>query len=278
MRQVGAFIGLALVMALAPRAVQATPRVITLAPHLAEIVCEVAGCEVVVGVVAYTDFPPELNDRPRVGDAWRVDAERVMALQPDLVLAWEDGTPPQTVSRLQALGLEVRWVPTADLEGVAESLVRVGGWLGTDARAEAAAGAYRARLAALRARFQDQAPPLRVFFQVSRQPIYTVSAASPIDEAIRLCGGINIFADLGRIAAPVSVEAIVARAPEVIVHGTETLEATRADWRRLSTLPAVRDEAFVTVPADWLNRPTSRMLDGVERLCEGLHPRRTQTP
>jgi iron complex transport system substrate-binding protein len=255
---------------LAPVQLLAAPRVVTLAPHLAEIVCEVAGCEAVVGVVAYTDFPQALQERPRVGDAWRVDSERVLALQPDMVLAWAGGTPVPTARRLQALGLDVRWVPTTDLEGIADSLELVAEWLGTSERGEAAAEAYRARLKTLRARFHIEASPLRVFFQVSRQPIFTISAASPIDEAIRLCGGVNVFADLGQIAAPVSAEAVLARAPQVIVHGTESIDGLRADWRRLPTLPAVRDEAFVTVPADWLNRPTSRMLDGVEQLCVGL--------
>lgn len=268
-RRVLLMLAVAVAAALSPP-LAAAPRVVTLSPHLAEMVCVVAGCEVLVGVSTYTDHPPAAAARPIIGDPWRVDMEQLLQLRPELVLAWQGGTPERTVARLRDLGFDVRLLPAARLGDIADGLQHIGEWLAMPTRGRAAAAAFRDRLDALRDAVPATATPLRVLYQIGQDPLYVAGAQSPIDEAISLCGGVNVFGDLRLPVAVVGVEAVLARAPQVVVHAGERDAALRAFWARFPTLPAVRDDAFVTVTADWMDRPGPRMLDGVAQLCAGL--------
>ena len=260
---------LAVGLLLAGNATAAT-RVITLSPHLAELACAAGGCDRLVGVSAYSDYPPEVLQLPQVGDGFAVNLEAVLALRPDLVLAWNGGTPADTVTRLRRLGLQVESIDVGGLDEVGDALERVGHLLGTSAAADAAAVAYRLRLAALRTRWRS-ATPIRVVYQIETAPAYTVNGKSPISAALALCGGVNVFADLPTLAASVSPEAMLAAQPQAVLFGGEENQAAmHAYWTRLTAAPAQRLGTLYPVNADWLGRATPRLLDGVEQVCERL--------
>lgn len=256
----------------------AAERVVTLAPHLAELVCAVGACERLVGVVAHTD-EAGAREVPRIGDAFSLNPEAVLALRPDLVLAWRGGTSPQLVERLQALKIPVRWVAVNTLDDVGAALLDVGGLLSREDAACAAEARYRGRLLQLRERYAGR-PALRVFYQIEVQPMFTVNRQSPISEAIELCGGVNAFADMPMLSAPVSTEAVLAARPDVIVHGRQDMAAAiRAYWARWPQLRAVRERQLYAIDADLLTRQSPRLLDGVAELCETLETaRRRQAP
>jgi iron complex transport system substrate-binding protein len=247
----------------------AAGRIVALAPHLAELVCAVDACERLVGVVAYTDAPPRAAAQPQVGDAFSVNLEAVLRLQPDLVLAWDGGTPPATVQRLRGLGLRVETLAIGDLDGIGAALLRLGEWIEAPA-AEAAVAAYRERLAGLRARYRDRAR-LRAFYQTETDPAFSLNRRSPIHEALLLCGADNVFADLPALAAAVGAEAVIAARPDVVVHSQqEDAAAIARYWRRFPQLPPADARRRVVVDGNTLTRQSPRMLDGVEQLCEGL--------
>jgi iron complex transport system substrate-binding protein len=257
----------ALALLVSGTSIAAARRVVTLAPHLAELVCAAGGCARLVAVSAYSDFPIALKQRPQVGDGWQVNLEAVLAQRPDLILAWDGGTPAATIERLKALGLRVEALPISTLDGVADALVTVGGLLGTETEAMAAAAAYRARLAAQRAA-QRGAAPLRAVYQIETAPAYTVNGRSPISEAMAVCGGVNVFADLPTLAAPVGAEAMLVAAPDVVLYGgEENAAAIRGYWARLKSVPAVRLGALYPIDADRLARAGPRLLDGVDEVC-----------
>lgn len=251
-------------------AAAAAPRVVTLAPHLAELVCAAGACEDLVGVSAWSDFPATLDQLPRIGDAQSVNLEAVVALRPSLVLAWDGGTPPETVARLRGLGLRVERLRVRDLDDVAAALETLGVWLGTESLARRAAADYLARLAHLRARWQGAAP-VRVVYQIETAPAYSVNRDSPISRALAVCGGVNVFADLPTLAAPVSAEAMLAAQPEAVFYGAEeNAQAMRAYWARLAATPAARAGNLFAVQADRLARATPRLLDGIAQACADL--------
>lgn len=261
--------GLALLLWLAAWPAVAAERVVTLAPHLAELVCAVGACERLVGVARYTD-EPGARDKPQVGDAFAVNAESLLALKPDLVLAWDGGTAPQLVQKLKALNIPVRWVAVRKLDDVAAALTGLGALVDRRAEAARAAADYRARLAALRERYRGR-PPLRVFYQIEVEPMFTISRRSPIHEAIGLCGGVNVFAGLPQLAAPVSTEAVLAAGPDVIVFGRQDMsDEIRRFWQRWPLVRAVAHDQLYAVDANTLARQSPRVLDGVEELCRVL--------
>ncbi|MDB5973260.1 MAG: cobalamin-binding protein [Nevskia sp.] len=242
-------------------------RVVTLAPHLTELVCAVGACGRLVGVSAYSDYPAQVKDLPQVSDAATVNLEAVLGLKPDLVLAWDGGTAPETVARLRGLGLRVEPLRVRGLEDVAAALEETGALLGSVDAAHQAAQAYRARLAQLRARWRGAAP-IRTVYQIETAPAYTINRDSPISEAMALCGGVNVFADLPRLAAPVSAEAMLAARPEAVLYGgEENAQAIRDYWARLAGAPAARTGNLYAVDANLLARATPRLLDGVEQVC-----------
>lgn len=246
---------------------QAAERVVTLAPHLAELVCAAGGCARLVGVSARSDYPPEVRARPQIGDAYAVNLEAVLALRPDLVLGWDGGTPVDRIDRLRRLGLKVETLRVEHLDEIGPALERLGRVLGTEAAAREAAEQYRQRLAALRERHRGDAP-IRVVYQIETAPAYTINGASPISEAMAVCGGVNVFAALPRLAEPVGAEAMLAAAPEVVLFGGEdNAAAIRAYWQRLPGTPAAQAGNLYAVNADLLGRATPRLLDGIEEVC-----------
>ena len=245
----------------------AAERVVTLAPHLAELVCAAGGCDKLVGVVNYTDFPAQAVKSPKVGDAFAVNLELLLALEPDLVLSWAGGTPSDTVTRLRSLGLRVEPVAIGSLEDVATALEQIGDLLGSAASSRVSASEFRQHLADLRKRYKG-VRPLRVMFQIEADPAFSINRQSPISEAITLCGGVNVFANMRQIAAPVGKEAVLAADPEVVVYGQQDRVADiQHYWQAFSQATVMRHHNLYAVDASQLARPSPRVLDGVEQLC-----------
>lgn len=257
-------------LALTSAGALAAERIVTLAPHLAELVCSVGRCDRLAGVVAYTDAPASAAARPQVGDAFNVNLEVVVALRPDLVLAWDGGTPPQTVERLRRVGLKVESVAARDLGDIAAALETVGHMVGADDAGRAAAGAYRERLDALHREYAGRRR-LRVFYQIETDPAFSINRRSPIHEALDLCGGDNVFAGLPTLAGAVSAESVLAARPDVVVHSTQENPAEIARyWSRWPGLAPADPQRRVVIDANTLTRQSPRVLDGVAELCAGL--------
>ena len=256
-------------MALAARA--APPqRIVTLSPHLAELVCAAGACERLVGVVAWSDYPESVKKLPQVGDAFAVNVEQIYALRPDLVLAWDGGTARETQERLRSLKLPVEGVAIRSLPEVAVALLALGRRLGTESVAAAAARDYRAGLEALRAAHARDAR-VRVMYQIEASPAYSINKDSPISQVIELCGGVNVFADLPALASVVSLEAAVARDPQAILYTRQDNgEAIRAVWARAPKVAATRAGNLFVVDGNLLDRATPRMLEGARQVCEAL--------
>lgn len=250
-------------------------RIVSLAPHITETLFAAGAGGKIVGAVDYSDHPAAARNIPRIGGYSRLDLEAIAALQPDLAIGWLSGNSPAHLDKLRALGIPVFLVQPRRIDDVAVNLERFGLLAGSVAAAHAAAQEYRLRLAELRNRYANR-PPVRVFYQVWNQPLMTVGGAQIISDVIRLCGGENVFADLTLLAPQVTVEAVLARDPEVIVASGmgEARPEWVEHWRKWPTLAAVRQDNLFFIPPDLIQRPTPRLLDGATRLCEQLETAR----
>jgi iron complex transport system substrate-binding protein len=241
-------------------------RIVALAPHLAEIAYAAGAGDRLVGVSNFSDFPPEAKRLPVVFDWGRVDYERVIALRPDVVLAWRSGTPALQVERLERLGMKVVVTEVRHFADVAALERTVGRIAGTGASAEAAARDFEKRLAGLRAEYAAR-PALSVFLEIWHAPMITINGEHVFSEAIELCGGRNVFAR-ARTATPlVSREQLLGARPEVVIMGSA---AERDAWRGLDAVPAVRAGHVYAVRANDLHRPGPRLLEGARELCLAL--------
>jgi iron complex transport system substrate-binding protein len=257
---------------LAGHGVQASPpspRIVSLAPHLTELVFAAGAGESLVGVVEYSDYPEAARRLPRVGDAWRVDMERLLALKPDLVLTWASGTPDDVLARLRSLGLAQREIVTYRLSDIPAALRTIGELAATENTAETAARDFDRQIAELKRAYAD-ARPIRVFIQLDDQPVYTVNGRHIISEVVELCGGRNVFAALPQLAPPVTLEAVIAADPEAIVSTDDTITDPMAMWRRWEGIRAVRAGAVYALPADTMARATPRLSAGTRATCAAL--------
>lgn len=245
-------------------------RIVSLAPHVTELLFDAGAGDKLVGMVEYSDYPPAARAVAVVGDHARLDVERIVALRPDLVVAWGGGNSPADIARLRRLGVPVFVIVPHHLDDVARHLELLGQLAGSAAAARPVAAAYRRELAALRKRYADRSP-VTVFFQVWHTPLMTVGGDQLISEVIALCGGRNIFAGLRNLAPTVSVEAVLAADPELIVTGSEQPAAeVLANWRAWPQLRAVRTGQLAAIAPDDLHRATPRVLRGARALCETL--------
>ena len=188
----------------------------SVAPNLTEMLFAAGAADQVVAVSAFSDYPEAARALPQIGDAFRLDYERIVALAPTVAVIWETGTPAGVAERLQGLGIRVVSIPTEKLDDIATGVVTLGALAGTDEVAEAAARDFRQRIAALRERYRDR-PQIRVFVQIDGAPLFTIGGPHLITEILGLCGGVNVFADSKAQALPVDLESVLVRAPEVIL-------------------------------------------------------------
>ncbi|HEV2111128.1 MAG TPA: cobalamin-binding protein [Gammaproteobacteria bacterium] len=246
-------------------------RVVSLAPDLSELLFDVGAGDTLLGTVEYSDYPAAAKAIPRVGDGFHVDVEKVLALKPDLVLAWAGGTPQALMDKLRALKLPVLAIATHELPDVAANLETLGSATGHEAAAAKAAGDFRERLAALQDSYA-QAAPIRVFYEISAEPLFTVGGPQSISRLMRLCGGHNVFADLSELGPAVSLEAVLARDPQAIVTGDGEGDVAERfkRWQQWPQLSAVRYKNLYAVNDDWISRATPRLLDAGKQLCEDL--------
>jgi iron complex transport system substrate-binding protein len=250
-------------------------RIVSLAPHVTELLYAAGAGAKVVGAVQYSDYPEAAKSLPRVGSADAIDIEAVVALKPDLVIAWQSGHRNRQYALLDKLGIAVFVSEPHDLDDVARSLDMFGRLAGTAVEATAAADAFRARRDALAKRHAGRAP-VDVFYQIWDAPLMTVNGRHLISGVLALCGGRNVFAGLPMLAPTVTEEAVLAAAPMVIVaSGAGASRPAWLDaWRRWRTLPAVAHDNLYVIAPDLLQRHTPRILDGATLLCEQLEQAR----
>lgn len=250
---------------------QPASRIIALSPGATELVFAAGAGEQLAGVVSFSDYPPAAKKLPRVGSYKRLDLEAVLALKPDLIIAWRSGNPMEQVERLQAMGVPVYHSEPRRFEDISTTLERLAVLAGTGAVGQGAADALRSGMDSLRQRYAEAAP-VTVFYQVWEEPLMTVNNDHLISEAIQICGGVNVFGELAALAPKISREAVLAKDPEAIIAGGmgEDDPAWLAPWKQFSSLRAVKHDNLFFVAPSTLQRPTPQMLAGTRTLCSHL--------
>ena len=254
---------------------QPAQRIVSLIPHSTELLFAVGGGDAIVGAVQYSDYPEAAKSIPRVGGYSALNIEAIVALKPDLIIAWPEGNPTRDLSRLQQLGYEIFVSDPNTYETIARNLENFATASGHKAEGEKVAADFRRQVAQLRAEYSDK-KPLTVFYQVWHQPLLTQNGDTFISRAIELCGGRNVYADLDIKAPQVSIESVLEMNPDVIV--ASGMGESRPDWLdawgQYQHLTAVKTNSLYHIHPDLLHRPTPRFLLGTRQLCEAMEKTR----
>lgn len=260
---------------------QPARRIVSLAPHVTELIYAAGGGDHIVGTVSYSDFPPEARDLPRVGDNKALDLERIAALKPDLIVVWRHGNAQKQTDRLRALGMPLFFSEPRKLESIPENLEKLGTLMGTEAVATRAATDFRQQVETLRKTYASRAP-VTVFYQVWQQPLMTLNGQHLVSDLLALCGGRNLFANETPLVPTVSVEAVIAGNPEAML--TAGIGATRPDkpladfsmWEKWKQVTAVARNNLFIIDGDLVNRAGPRVVKGAAEICKDLEIARSR--
>ncbi len=251
-------------------------RIIALAPSITEIIFALGQQDRLKGTTQFSNYPAEAAKLPKVGSYVRLDLERIVALNPDLCIAIKDGNPKGIIDRLQSLNIPVFAVNPRNLESMIQTIQKIGSILNASQKANTLVKDMRSRIQKVDALVSriDRRP--RVFIQIGISPIISAGTNTFIHELIVRAGGLNVAA--GNRAYPhFSREQVLALAPDVLIitsmARSGAFQKAKADWNRLSHMPAVREKRIYTVNSDVFDRPSPRLLDALEILTRLLHPK-----
>lgn len=250
-------------------------RVVALAPSITEIVYALGQQRRLKGVTRFSDYPEAAKTLPRVGSYVHLDVERIAALQPDLCIGVKDGNPLTVVNRLQTLGIPFYAVHPIDLETVMQSIETIGTLLDAAEAARQTVAQMRRRIDRVKARVADADHRPRVFVQIGVSPIVSVGNRTFIHQLITLAGGVNVA--VGEAPYPrFSREQVISLAPEVMVISSmaraTVFEKVKAEWMQWTAIPAVRRQAVFIAPTNIFDRPTPRLVEGLEQMARYIHP------
>ncbi len=242
-------------------------RIVSLAPHATELLFAAGAGSRIVGASEFSDHPQAAKRIPSVGGSMQLDLERIVALKPDLIIAWKSGNSARQLTRLRALGLKVFDSEPRGFADIASSLERLGTLVGSD-QGRAQAAKFRATVETLRQRHAALAP-VKVFYQIWPSPLMTLNDAHFVSEAIRVCGGVNVFGALRPLAPTISRESVLKADPDVIFLSDEK-DAAFDRWREFPQLKAVRHSKLFRIDGTAMNRPGPRLADATITLCERI--------
>ncbi|MGN7792553.1 vitamin B12 ABC transporter substrate-binding protein BtuF [Enterobacter sp. 22452] len=254
---------LAALLLIAPAWLFALPRVITLSPANTELAF--AAGITPVGVSSFSNYPPQAASIEQVATWQGMNLERIVALKPDLVLAWRGGNAERQVNQLTSLGIKVMWVDAVSIEQIAQTLRELAPFSPTPKKAEDAAKQMLSDYAALKSRYNTPAKK-RIFLQFGSQPLFTTGKGSIQNQVLEICGGENIFA-ASRVPWPqVSREQVLARQPQaiVVVGNASDIPKVEQFWQSQLKIPVI------PLNGDWFERASPRIILAAKQLCAAL--------
>lgn len=242
-------------------------RIVSLSPHATELLFAAGAGQQVVGVSEYSDFPAAAKQLPSVGGSGQLDIERIVSLKPDLIVAWGSGNNRRQLKRLRKLGLTVFESEPRSFEAIADSLKRLGTLAGRD-EGRLQAQRFDKHLLALQQQYAERAP-VTVFYQIWSTPLMTLNDAHIVSQAIRMCGGLNVFGQLKPLVPTISREAVLTANPDMIIVSDETGKGLER-WRSSKRMQAVNSGNLLTVDGTMMNRPGPRLIEATRALCEQI--------
>ena len=250
-------------------------RVIALAPSITEIIYDLGQEKRLVGVTQYSTYPSEAELLPRVGSYVRLDIEKIVALKPDLCLATKDGNPKHIVDKIVSLGIPVYVINPQNLQQIMDTITRLGSLLHAEQTAAALVSDMEKRIRQVQARVKNRPDRPRVFFQIDAEPLFSAGTNTFIHELIELAGGINTTA--GEVSYPrYSWEDIIVLQPEIVLissmAGGLAPEYLLNSWKKWELLSAVKNDQIFVVDAELFDRPTPRLINGLEVIAAIIHP------
>lgn len=248
------------------------PRIISLAPHLTEMIFSAGAGDLLVGVVSYSDYPEQAKSIANVGQYNSINIEAILKQKPTLIIAWQSGDTTKEINKLEQLGIEIWRTEVNKLSDIPKQIKQIGQRTNRSEIANREANKLTVILDKLSAQPTRQNPKT-VFYQVWKKPLYTVGKNQFISQAIKLCGAKNIFEHINQPAPEVSIESVIKHNPDMILLGgrQELQTQWRQDWQKYSSISAVKNKRIINVENSVYQRPTARFIKAIPALCQNIY-------
>lgn len=249
----------------------APQKIISLSPHLTELVFALHSGDKLVATSDFSDYPPEAKKLPSVASYLGVDFEAIMRLQPDLILAWQGGNKPQDLQRLAGLGFTIFYSHPEKPLDIADEILQLGKLLDQQAVAQQLSQHYINQLKQIKQRYATQ-PRLNAFYYMWPKPLMTIGQGAWANYLLDYCSADNIFADVSAAYPEVGIEAVIERQPQVIIAAQKAAAAeVKQFWQKWIPLIKQPHVKIIQVNPDLLHRFTPRLTEGLSTLCEKIY-------
>ena len=261
---------------------QPAQKIISLSPHITELIYSAGAGDKLIGVDDYSNYPETAKSITRIGDANHLDIEKILSLQPDLIVAWGSGqSHNKFIDHLIDLNLNVYISSPEDMEAIPHTVENLGKLAGTYDYAKQQSQKFRDELIDIINKYSEL-PFVTVFYEIWNQPLFTINGQHVMSKVIEICGGRNVFAELPILSPEVSIESVISANPDVIiasgiVSGSGNGEQRPPwldDWLQWPTIKAARNNHLYHISPDLIHRQTFRILLGTRILCEQLQSAR----
>ena len=246
-------------------------RIITLSPHSVDMLYAIGAGDSIIGTVEYSDFPKAALKIPRIGNYSGIQIEKVVELEPDVIVAWKSGNKSTDLEKLESLGLNMHYTHATSIPEISNEILRLGKLTGNESQAQRVVKKLVNRYLKIKNTYANKTP-VSVFYQLWHQPLRSVGANGWIASLIKDCGGLNLFNTVKNDYPTVSMETILEKNPQVIIipHHSGNEGAKREIWNQWSMIDAVKTNRIFTLNGDLLHRFTPRAVDGLEQLCQRI--------
>ena len=247
---------------------QPAKRIISLAPHITELLFAAGAGEKIIGAMAYSDYPEAAKKILQVGGYDSLDVEKIVSLKPDLIIAWATGNNLKQIEKLKSFGLTIFMSEPFYPEDIANSIKRFGILTGNTEKSSIAFDQFIKHYKRLK-KENGVKEKIKVFYQFWNTPIMTINGKHLISQIMNLCGGVNVFSDLQSLTPKISVEAVIASNTDVIIVGDNGSRKLlwMSEWKQWTQIPAVKNNQIYFIDPDLINRAGPRILEGADSLC-----------
>lgn len=244
--------------------------IISLSPHTTENLFTAGAGHKIVGVVDYSDYPPQAKQIQLVGTHVQFNIESIVSLSPDLIVAWQSGNPKEAIQQLEELGFTTYVSQPYSVEDIVNNIKKLAVLAGTEEKLGPDLETSLQKVQELQADHQPKSR-LSMFYQISTEPLITLSGKHIVSQSLEKCGAVNVFSEMPILAPHISIESIVDINPQVILAGlVDGRIPDMSFWEGWDSIQAVKQRNYVFVDPDVMFRPTLRMLKGILKFCEDL--------
>jgi len=252
-------------------------RIIALSPHAVEMLFAIGAGDRIIATIDYADYPAEALKIPRVGNFSGIQIEKIIALQPDLIIAWKSGNKTADLDKIQSLGFTVFYSHPKNIPGIISELNKIGELTGLQAKARMAANEIQQKYQEIIDTYSNK-KPVKVFYQLWHDPLRTIGSDNWNESLIKDCNGHNLFHDINTPYPVVSLENVIAKNPQVIIvpHHSGSDAINKEIWTKWQNIKAIKKNHIYAIDGDLWHRFGPRAVEGLKQLCEAIDRARNE--